>query len=106
MCSHEAGLAGVDEGLGGEPLPHERARGTVVDGVDQAADVVVHFICGCVMNPVSSRIRWVRKPTFELQLVRWPALLQSHDIGHGLTSAVALMRWGTCLPREYLPPIA
>ena len=46
MCSHEAGLACVDEGLGGEPLPHERARGAVVDGVDQAADVVVHLSLG------------------------------------------------------------
>ena len=54
--TYEAGLAGVDEGFGGEPLPHERARGTVVDGVDQAADVVVHFECGCIINPVSSRV--------------------------------------------------
>ena len=40
-AAYEAGLAGVDEGLGREPLPHERARGAVVDGVDEAADVVV-----------------------------------------------------------------
>ena len=44
--AYESALAGVDEGLGGEPLPHERARGTVVDGVDQAADVVVHLSLG------------------------------------------------------------
>ena len=41
--AYEAGLAGVDEGLGREPLPHERARGAVVDGVDEAADVVVDW---------------------------------------------------------------
>ena len=42
-AAYEAGLAGVDKGFGREPLPHERARGAVVDRVDEAADVVVDW---------------------------------------------------------------
>jgi len=34
-------LAGVDERFGGEPFPHESARGSAVDRVDQPANVVV-----------------------------------------------------------------
>lgn len=39
--TYETCFAGVDERLRGEPLPHERAGGPVIHGVDQAADVVV-----------------------------------------------------------------
>jgi hypothetical protein len=34
-------LAGVNEWLGGEPFPHERARGSVVDRINQPANIVV-----------------------------------------------------------------
>ncbi len=41
-CTYEAGFAGVDKRLCREPLPHERACRTIVHGVEEAADVVVH----------------------------------------------------------------
>jgi hypothetical protein len=34
--------ASVDEWFGREPFPHERARGFIVDRVDQPANVVVN----------------------------------------------------------------
>ena len=30
--------------------------------------------------------------TLELQLVRWPPLLESHDVGHCLTAAGAVLK--------------
>lgn len=72
--THEARLASVDEGFGREPFPHERAGRPVVDRVDQAADVVVDCI--------RSNVLVIHLPkivsgvcTFELQLIRRPALL-------------------------------
>jgi len=56
----------VDEWFGREPFPHERARGFIVDRVDQPANVVVNF---------------------ELQRVGCPALLESHDVRHCLAAA-------------------
>ena len=40
--TYKSRLAGVDEWFGGEPFPHESARGPVVDRVDQPANVVVN----------------------------------------------------------------
>ena len=39
--TYKSRLAAVDERLGREPFPHERARGSIVDRVDQAANVIV-----------------------------------------------------------------
>lgn len=39
--TYEARFAGVDERLGGEPLPHECAGGAVIHGVDQATNIIV-----------------------------------------------------------------
>jgi len=59
-------LAGVNEWLGGEPFPHECARGPIVDRVDQPTNVIFDL---------------------EVQLVRRPALLQGHDVRHSLATA-------------------
>jgi hypothetical protein len=39
--TYKSRLAAVDERFGREPFPHERARGSIVDRVDQATNVVV-----------------------------------------------------------------
>ena len=39
--TYKSRLAGIDERFGCKPFPHERARGSIVDGVDQPADVIV-----------------------------------------------------------------
>jgi hypothetical protein len=61
----ETGFSSVDPWLGGEVFPHERAGGSIVDRIDQAVDVVVHF---------------------KLYVRSRPALLESHDVGHRLAS--------------------
>src|SRR6267142_242544 len=38
--TYKSRLAAIDERFGREPFPHERARGTIVDRVDQPADVI------------------------------------------------------------------
>ena len=39
--TYKSHFAAVDERFGGEPFPHESARGSVVDRIDQPANVVV-----------------------------------------------------------------
>ena len=39
--THKSHFAVLDERLGGEPFPHESARGSVVDRIDQPMNVVV-----------------------------------------------------------------
>ena len=42
--TYEATLSGVRKRFGGEPFPHERARRSVVHGIDQATNVIID--CG------------------------------------------------------------
>lgn len=39
--TYKSRLAGIDEGFGCEPFPHECARRSIVDGVDQPVNVIV-----------------------------------------------------------------
>jgi len=39
--TYKSRLAGIDEWFGREPFPHKRARGSVVDRVDQPTNVIV-----------------------------------------------------------------
>ena len=92
-ATHEAALARVDEGLGREPFPHERARRAVVHRVYEAPDVVVHYPSGIQVSlgfSVPSEPQKTRRAgvecTLELELVRRPALLQRHNVRHSLAS--------------------
>lgn len=43
--TYEAAVTSIAERLGREPLPHKRARATVVHGGDEAVDVIVDCQC-------------------------------------------------------------
>lgn len=51
--TYEAAVTSIAEWLGREPLPHKRARATVVHGCDEAVDVIVDFRVRVVSTPFS-----------------------------------------------------
>lgn len=64
--AYKARFALVYKGLGSKMLPHEGARGSLVDGSDETVYVVVDL---------------------ELKITRRPALLKSHNVCHSLATA-------------------
>lgn len=109
--THKTRFAGVDKWLRGEPLPHERAGGPVVHGVDQAADVVVDCAAHSVLLCGGKRGRLTSK----LHLGGIPSLLQAQYICHSLapagvggqriiiSEAVVDVAVRTCLPSLEMP---
>ena len=39
--TYKSNLASINERFGGEPFPHERAGGAVIDRIDQPANIVI-----------------------------------------------------------------
>jgi hypothetical protein len=39
--TYKSNLAGINERFGGEPFPHERAGGAIIDRIDQPANIVI-----------------------------------------------------------------
>jgi hypothetical protein len=83
--TYKSYLTGVNEWLGGEPFPHECARSPIIDRVDQPTNIIFDYITAKQLKNYA--LKEMRGHTLELQLVRRPALLQGHDVRHGLAAA-------------------